>query len=366
MRILLCTHDFPPQVGGIQTYSYEVARGLSSRGEDVTVLAPRVEGDLEFDREQSFPVIRMKSKIELYLKFFWILRRKRIEKILVAHRSDYAVLASWANRVWSLPYYPVIYGGEILIAGRKKQICSSLERARRIVAISHFTKEKLAELGVEKEKVTIILPGVDSSRFRPNLDGSAILKKHNLLDRKVILTVAHLVRRKGHSKVIRSLPNVLKKVPNAVYLIVGSGPEEVHLRKLVHDLGLEGQVIFVTYVSDAELPIYYNCCNVFIMPSYEIKEEGDFEGFGIVFLEANACGRPVIGGRSGGVEDAIVEGETGILVNPLREEEITETLLRLLTDEELNRNLGKGGRKRVEQELNWQVISGKILGELEQ
>ena len=293
MRILLCTHDFPPQVGGIQTYSYEVARELSSRGEEVTVLAPRTEGDLEFDREQGFPIIRAKGKIGLYLKFFWILRKRAIEKILVAHRADYAAMASWANRAWSLSYYPVIYGGEILIAGRKKQICSSLERARRIVAISHFTKEKLAELGVKKEKVTVILPGVDSSRFKPNLDGSAVLKKHNLLNRKVILTVSHLVRRKGHGNVIRSLPNVLRKVPDAVYLVVGSGPEEVHLRKLVHDLGLEGQVVFVSGVPDAELPLYYNCCSVFIMPSYEIKEEGDFEGFGIVFLEANACGRQI-------------------------------------------------------------------------
>ncbi|NOX97220.1 MAG: glycosyltransferase family 4 protein [Nitrospirae bacterium] len=366
MRILLCTHDFPPQVGGIQTYSYEVARGLSSWGEEVTVLAPGTEGDIEFDREQVFPVIRAKSKIGLYLKFFWILWRKRIEKILVAHRADYAALASWAHRLWGIDYYIVAHGGEVLLPWRRKSIRENFKRARRILAVSHFTARELVRIGIPEEKITVIPNGVDPERFKPGIDSSSLKEKFNLFDRKVILTVSHLVKRKGHRKIIQALPKVLERVPEAVYLIVGEGPEEDGLRQLARHYGVERQVIFAGYVSSEELPLCYNAGDVFIMTSREIEEEGDFEGFGIVFLEANACGKPVIGGRSGGVKDAVIEGETGLLTDPLNHEEIAAALIRLLTEESLAENLGEKGRKRIEKELSWRTISQRILRELEQ
>ena len=362
MKILLCANDYPPDVGGIQTYSYQVAKNLAALGEEVTVLAPRLEGDRKFDGQQEFRTIRVDKKILLYPKFFWTLRKYRVEKILVAHRADYAALASWANRAWLLPYYPVIYGAEILIAGRKKRIHSSMERAKRIITISHFTRERLLELGIEEKEIEVIPPGVDSLRFRPDLDADAVLKKHHLFGRQVILTVSHLVRRKGHANVIRALPRVLEKVPEAIYLIVGRGPEDDNLRKLAQTLGILDRVVFAGFVSNEEIPLYYNVCQVFIMPSYEIKEEGDVEGFGIVFLEANACGKPVIGGRSGGVVDAVVDGETGLLVDPLNTEEISVALVKLLTDESLAERLGQRGRKRVEKELSWEKVTERILG----
>ncbi|MCK4262075.1 glycosyltransferase, partial [bacterium] len=208
----------------------------------------------------------------------------------------------------------------------------------------------------------VIPPGVDSLRFRPDLDADAVLKKHHLFGRQVILTVSHLVRRKGHANVIRALPRVLEKVPEAIYLIVGRGPEDDNLRKLAQTLGILDRVVFAGFVSNEEIPLYYNVCQVFIMPSYEIKEEGDVEGFGIVFLEANACGKPVIGGRSGGVVDAVVDGETGLLVDPLNTEEISVALVKLLYDESLAERLGQRGRKRVEKELSWEKVTERILG----
>lgn len=365
MRILLCTNDFPPDVGGIQTYSYEVARELSSLGEEVIVLAPRADGDGEFDGKQTFPVVRVGSKTGLYFKFFWTLRRRRIEKVLVAHRADYAALASWANLLWGIDYYIVAHGGEIFLPWRRKSIRKTFKRAQRIMAVSNFTARELIKMGIPEKRVTIIPNGVDPKWFKPGIDCSSLKEKFGLFDRKIILTVSHLVKRKGHRRVIQALPEVLERVPEAIYLIVGKGPEEDGLRQLARYAGVERQVIFAGSVSCRELPVYYNASDVFIMASCGIEEEGDFEGFGIVFLEANACGKPVIGGRSGGVEDAIVEGETGLLVEPLSEEEIAEALIRLLTDEELARRLGKKGRERVEKELNWQMISQRILGELE-
>ncbi len=360
MRILLCANDFPPAVGGIQTYSYQVAKNLSALGEEVIVLAPHIKGDQGFDCRQSFKVIRIRQKIYLYFIFLYALLRFRTDKILITQRADYAALAFWANLVLRVPYFIVVHGGEILLAGRRKSIRKHFRRAEKIIAVSNFTAQEIVKIGIPKEKVTVIPDGVDPEKFKPGLNSATVETRHNLSDKKVILTVSHLVKRKGHANVIRALPSVLEKVPQAIYLIVGRGAEEDNLRKLAQASGILDSVVFAGYVPDEELPLYYNACHVFIMPSYEIKEEGDVEGFGIVFLEANACGKPVIGGRSGGVVDAVIDGETGLLVDPLNTEEISTALVRLLTDESLAKRLGQRGRKRVENELNWQKVAEKI------
>ncbi len=362
MRILLATNDFPPKVGGIQTYCYELAKNLTLLGEEVTVLAPRVEGDLEFDRKQNFRITRVRNKLSLYGTFFSVLRRKKVEKILIGHRANYARLASWANLLFKTPYDIIVYGGEILLPGRKRSIEKGFKRVRKIITISHFTKKKLIEIGIPKKKIVVIHPGIDPIKFNPGLDPSPIKKKYNLESKRVVLTVSHLVKRKGHYNVLKALPQVLEKVPNLIYLIVGKGEEKEKLREIAKDLKLEDKVIFAGEILEEELPLYDAACDLFIMPSYEIKEEGDVEGFGIVFLEANACGKPVIGGRSGGVTDAVIDGETGLLVDPLNINQIAEALIKLLTNPGLAQKLGEKGRERIEKELNWQEIAKKIRG----
>ncbi len=362
MRILLATNDFPPKVGGIQTYCYELAKNLTFLGEEVIVLAPGVKGNLEFDKKQNFKIIRERKKISLYFTFFSTLRRERIEKILVAHRANYAHLASWANTFFKIPYDIIVYGGEILLSERKRSIQKNFERAKKVITISNFTKEKLIEIGIPARKIVVIHPGVDPVKFNPGLDPSSVKKKYNLGNKKVVLTVSHLVKRKGHQNVLKALPQVLEKVPNLIYLIVGKGEEEEKLKGAVKDLKLKDKVIFTGEITGEELPLYYAACDVFIMPSYEIKGRGDVEGFGIAYLEANACEKPVIGGRSGGVPDAVIDGETGLLVDPLDINQIAEALVKLLTNFELTRKLGKKGRERVEKELNWQEMARRIKG----
>ena len=134
--------------------------------------------------------------------------------------------------------------------------------------------------------------------------------------------------------------------------------------KIAIDNKVEDFVKFVGYIPEAELPKYYTMSDVFVMPSIEIEGKGDIEGFGITFLEANACGKPVIGGSSGGISDAVIDGETGVLINPYDDEEIKEAILRLLKDEEYSKSLGDNGRKRVEEELSWLKIAGKISKEI--
>lgn len=361
MRILLATNDFPPKVGGIQTCCYQLAKNLTLLGEEVTVLAPRVEGDLGFDRKQNFRITRVRNKLSLYGTFFSVLRREKAERILIGHRANYARLASWANLFWKIPYVIIVYGGEILLPTSSRSIKKNFKRAKKVIAISHFTKKKLIEIGIPEKKIVVIHLGVDPARFNPDLDSSPIRKKYNLEGKKVILTASRLVRHKGHQNVLKALPQVLKKVPNLVYLIIGKGEEEGILKEIVKDLKLEERVLFAGEIVE-ELPLYYAACDLFVMPSYEIKERGDVEGFGITYLEANACGKPVIGGRSGGVTDAVIDGETGLLVDPLNINQIAKAMVKLLTNPEFARKLGGEGRRRVERELNWQEIAKKIKG----
>ncbi len=355
MRILLATNGFLPEVGGVQIYCYKLANNLALLGEEIIVLAPGVEGGLEFDKKENFKIIRTRKKGSSRLAFLFLLKRERIEKILVGHGSHYIRLAFLANLLLKIPYYIVIHGTEILLPERQRSIQKTFSKATRIIAVSNFIKRLLIQIRISEKKIAVILNGVDPVKFNPGLDPSKIREKYNLAGKKVILTVSRLTRYKGQHRVLEALPQVLKKIPNLVYLIVGKGDEEKYLRKIVRNLGLEGKIIFIGEIFREETPLYYAACDVFILPS-------DLESFGIAYLEANACGKPVIGGRSGGVSDAIIDGETGLLVDPLNINQIVGALVKLLTNSELARKLGEEGRKRVERELNWQAMAKKIKG----
>jgi phosphatidylinositol alpha-1,6-mannosyltransferase len=161
--------------------------------------------------------------------------------------------------------------------------------------------------------------------------------------------------------VIRALPRVIQKIPTAVYLVAGQGPEEPRLRVLARSLGIQDRVIFTGYVPEDQLVDHYNLADVYIMASREIEKEGDVEGFGITFLEAGACGLPVVGGRSGGIPDAILSEQTGLLVDPEDQGQIASTLVRILADESYARRLGYGGRKRVVETLQWRHTAERCL-----
>jgi phosphatidylinositol alpha-1,6-mannosyltransferase len=160
--------------------------------------------------------------------------------------------------------------------------------------------------------------------------------------------------------VIRALPRVLRTIPDTTYLIVGDGPCRRDLEKQARELGVAERVVFAGQVCDAELPDYYALSDVFIMASREQAEDCTVEGFGIVYLEANACGKPVIGGRSGGVPDAVQDGETGLLVDPHSPEEVARALMNLLTDRTRAARMGKVGRARVVQEFSWSRMAEQI------
>jgi phosphatidylinositol alpha-1,6-mannosyltransferase len=360
MNILMCGNSFGPKKGGSQTYAQEVASNLTAMGHNIVFLTRTQPGYEEFDAGLPFEVIRRKSKVDLGILFFKKLKVERFDAIFVTHRADFAALANTASRLLGKPYFISVYGGEILHDFRARSVRRNFAAARAIIAISSYTRSLLAGLGVNENKIHVIPCGTDPQRFRPDIDGAGIRRKFGVGEKKVILSVSRLVKRKGNANIVSAMPEILRKIPEAHYLIVGKGEEEGALKAQVQDMGLAGNVTFAGYVDESELPHYYASCDVFVMPSFAAHRGENVEGFGIAYLEANACGKPVIGGRTGGVADAIVEGETGLMVDPLDVTDIAGAIVEILADEKKARAMGAAGRKRVETEYNWRSVSEKI------
>jgi phosphatidylinositol alpha-1,6-mannosyltransferase len=192
-------------------------------------------------------------------------------------------------------------------------------------------------------------------------DAGRLREVYGLKGKKVILSVGRLAKRKGFDMVIKALPLVLEKVPSAVLVSCGQGELAAQLKKMVKDYNLDEHVIFTGFIPHAELPQYYNLCDVFIMPSREYSQV-DAEGFGIVYLEAGACGKPAIGGRSGGTPDAILDGETGLLVGPGDREDIANAIIKILSDDNLARQLGENARRRISEKFQWKFASRSLEG----
>ncbi len=371
MRLLI-TMDFPPKEGGLQTWAFELARHLHQRGGSITVLARKpTASHRAYDRRLSFPVWRMSGHdwdhyghfyVAYYLMKFLTIRG--LVPVVYATHWKLGLVPALLGSLVGMKVIIGAHGMEILKekgAFRKRLIRLAFSRAHRGITVSRFTQRELIRLGVPAEKLVWIPNGVDVEKFHPKEKSSALMRKYRLDGKKVILTLARLVPRKGQDQVIRALPRVLREVPDAVYILAGKGGDEFRLRALADSLGLEGRVIFTGYVPAGQLVDYYNLADIYIMASREIEKTGDVEGFGISFLEAGACGVPVIGGRSGGVGDAVIDGVTGLLVDPLDPGQIAGAMIHLLTDEVLAGRLASAGRRRIAAGLQWHHMAQRCI-----
>jgi len=213
----------------------------------------------------------------------------------------------------------------------------------------------LERIGVRSDTIQIIHPGVDTVSLESGKDfRRRIREQHRLGQSPVLLIVGRLQRRKGQDMVIKALPLVHQKFPETKCLIVGTGQEEAYLKHLVRGVGVTSSVVFAGQVQDRELGGYYAACDLFVMPNRQIGQ--DIEGFGMVFLEAAATGKAVIGGKSGGTDDAILNGVTGLRVDGNKEVDIAEAVISLLSDPERARAMGESGRRRAEKEFSWDSV----------
>ncbi|HBP90300.1 MAG TPA: glycosyltransferase family 4 protein [Nitrospirales bacterium] len=372
--LLVSSSYFPPNKGGISHMMAEVAKNLGTERVCCLTGVPQKKSGTENDNP--FRVYtRLCSgngytkALRLGLTITEILIRERpriIQLSTVGEGRLVPLLKKWIK----IPFVVYAHGNEILMAmgkGPKSIELITLRKADRILAVSEYTADLVRRAGVDPKMIEIVHPGCDSERFHPTVPTNEFRKK--LLGPRhkdrIILTIGNLVSRKGHDMVIRALPRVLKSALDVTYLIVGEGPYRSQLERLAKDMQVEDRVVFAGQVEQEDIPEVYGMCEVFTMPSRDQTESCDVEGFGLVFLEANASGKPVIAGRSGGIPDAVIEGVSGLLVNPTDIDEIANAIVKLLLNRDLATRLGSQGRERVMRDFNWEGIANRIQGILE-
>ena len=375
MRLVLVTQDFPPRRGGIQTYALELAKRLATRLPAFAVIAPKTDGAEAVDRDLPFRVLRSGSSDTLIAAAAPLLA-----ELTFRDGFDHTLHAQWSTLPAALGLRAAkrirlaavaAHGRELLLAPWRASPLAqraydavrrrTLTAADRVLAGSEYTANLARTLGVRDERLFVTRYGTDPARFRP-LDASALRARLGLTGRPVLLTIARLVERKGIDSVLRALPAVRRSVPNVCYVVAGDGPERQRLGALTRELGLDDCVNFVGPIADAELPLWYSLADVFVMPSR--SEPPDVEGFGIVFVEASACERPVVAARAGGVPDAVADGISGLLVTPGDSGELTTKLSELLLEPARAAELGRRGRERVLAELNWDAVTDRTLAAL--
>ncbi|HHL39518.1 MAG TPA: glycosyltransferase family 1 protein [Deltaproteobacteria bacterium] len=375
MRILVASSDFPLRDGGVATVAFEVARALDALGHDVTVLAPTQEhGDGEFDAALPFRVIRTRNVKDHYAKLLY--QRLVVKRLAGREHFDWVAAQTWypfgaaaAGVMGGMAKRPVltvtVHGNEILNPRFRspfwrRRMKRTFETADAIFCVSSATARKLHEvtdgLCRVEEKVRIVGNGVDIETFKPAPPKEELLRRYGLEGRPVLLTLARLVERKGQDTVIRALPAIKKAVPGVRYLICGKGDYEGELKKLAAETGVAGDVVFAGFVPNEQRPDHYNLCDVYVMASREIERRGDVEGFGITYLEAGACAKPVVAGRSGGTADAVVDGETGLLADPEDPADVADKCIRLLGDRATARAMGGKARETAAGRYRWAEI----------
>lgn len=340
----MLTPDFPPAVGGIQTLVWRLVSGLTRFRPRIVTLAG--DGDRAFDRDAPFEVVRVPALAGHRLSIATLNGfalgggvRRRPAVILSAHIVTGPAAVALA-RTLRRPVVQYVYAQEI--TRRSRLARTVLGHSDAIVAISRYSRELTERAGGHGERIRVVHPGVDSEPTQPApaLDGSSIV------------VVARLTERyKGHDMLLRALPLVRKRVPAANLQIVGSGPLRPELERLARELGVEPAVTFHGSVTDERRDAILDEATVFAMPS-RIEPGGAGEGFGIVYVEAGARGLPVVAGNAGGALDAVVDGETGLLVDPERPDAIATALVELLHDRERARAMGRAGWEHA-RALSW-------------
>jgi phosphatidylinositol alpha-1,6-mannosyltransferase len=378
MNILFMTDCFLPHAGGSRIYYYNLYSHMRDVYPDqVTILTKKVPGWEQFDATASYDALRIVrhfqplkdlSPLELPKAVFPLVEavaRVLSRKTDLIHAGDLyppGMISLWLKRIVGIPYLTFCHGEDVTLTERyqyqrvmRNRIYKS---ADAVVAACEFAKQELLQIGVPENKIVKIMPGVDWKRFFPRPATEALVRKYGLENRRVLLTIARLTPRKGHATVLRALAKVLHSLPDTTYLIVGKGGERERLEQLAAELGISHAVRFVGYVPEKDLADFYNLCNAFVMMNHE--ENGDIEGFGMVFLEASAVGKVVIGGRSGGTSDSVEHGKTGFLLQPDNVEELAGTLDLVLRDTELQNRLGMAGLQRARADFSWETRAARL------
>jgi len=374
-KALLISEIFPPIHGGSGRWFWELYSRLPR--EEYLIVAGASNETTEFDKthnlnleriDLSSPSWGIKSKTGLifYWRTFWQLK-SLIKQHNITHlhcgRCLPEGVMGWLLSIFTrISFLCYIHGEDVETASTSRELSwlvkKVLSKASKLISNSNNTANILINSWeADPNKVVVLNPGCDATKFVPAEPDLKIKNSLGWENKKVILTVGRLQRRKGHDMMISALPAIKEQHPDVLYAIVGNGDEKASLLNLVTKLKLEESVMFHAEISDEEMIQCYQQCDVFILPNR--AEGNDIEGFGMVLVEAQACAKPVIAGDSGGTAETMVIGETGFIIDCTQPEPIANKLIEILQSQEQCIKLGSAGRVHVEKTLDWRVHTEK-------
>lgn len=361
LQLLMLTELFLPTKGGTAVMFEDDCRRLGGRG--VHVVTAAVAGAAEFDHNHPNAVHRLKlsrhpwlrpESLLMYMRLFGRSMHLALTRRFAAVMGGRALpegITAWAiGRLSGSRVVIYAHGEELTGWGRGNKfraMCFALRRADKVLANSDFTRQTLIDLiGVRPDRIVMAFPTVDAQRFRPELPFADLRQQLGLAEhQRLVLSVGRLQRRKGFDNVVRTLPSLVKQGLDVHYALVGIGEDWDHLQGLAEQLGVRKRLHLLGHVEPADLPRWYNACDLFAMPNRDI--DGDTEGFGIVYLEANACAKPAIAGTAGGTGSAVVHGVNGLRVDGDSVAAIGAAIAELLNDREQSMRLGLQARQRI-------------------
>jgi phosphatidyl-myo-inositol dimannoside synthase len=377
---LLLTYDFPPIGGGIARWMAELTRRYPRRplivstgqhpdAQDVDATFP---GPIDRLPIPSRRLRTIQGILHWSRRAAVLARTNGAEFIWCGNIKPAAYPARWVVERLGVPFGILLHGGDLLIlqhqvhqsAVKRRTARALLTSASVLVANSQWTRDRcvnlLGELDVEPtpEQIRVVPLGTDHEFFRPGLDTALVRQRYGLGEGRWLLSVARLTRHKGIDTALQALSRLGGEHPDLRYAVVGRGEEGDALEREARDLGLADRVRFLTEVPDRDLPALYNSAEIYLGVSRLMEQR--VEGFGISLAEASACGVPVVAGRSGGISEAVRDGETGLLVDAERPEAVADALRRLLADPALRRRLGEGGRRAVVERYNWNRVAADL------
>ena len=367
---LFITNDFGPRAGGIETFVHGLIERLPKGSAIVYTSAQpnAAEFDAKWSEEFGVEVIRDRSKILLptprVIKSCQeIIKSRALSRVAFGAAAPLGIMARAMRRVGAQKIVALTHGHEVWWAKVPPFSFALRFMSKEMDAIAYlgnYTKGEISKALNKRDvsKLIQIAPGIDVDHFVPT-DASDLRAELGLTDKSVIISVGRLVHRKGQDKLIASLPVIKEEIPNVHLILVGVGPHQDYLEKLARKLKVTDCVTFIGRINYAELPKYICLGDIFAMPSRSRFFGLEVEGLGIVYLEASACGLPVVGGQSGGAPDAVLVGESGVIVDGKNTFEIAEACIELLSNPELGALMGANGRAWIIENWRWEIWATK-------
>ncbi len=368
-KILLVTNDFGPRAGGIETFVIGLLERI--KGHEVTVFTSQQGDTSVYDQQwiEKFGVRVIRDQSKILLPSWRVTRAakkivaaKNINVVVFGAAAPLALMSPSLRKSGVKKIIALTHGHEVWWAKifpfrlAIKRIGKNVDH---LTYLGEFTRQAISKPLTRKSATEMvkIAPGIDTAHFIPQPDAMQKRKELGLQDKKIIISVGRLVHRKGQDNLIQAMPAVLKKIPNAHLLLVGEGPYRKHLEKLVMKSSLEQNVTFAGRIMYDRLPSYLSAADLFAMPSRSRFFGLEVEGLGIVYLEASACGIPVVAGNSGGAPDAVLEGVTGLCVDGTNIEQITAAIVEICSDAERASHMGAAGRNWIVNQWRWDIWS---------